>query len=142
MHSAPEQARLIHTARQVNDDKPRWVIEQVHKAVAELPAGRPARIAVLGLAFKPNIDDLRESPAMHIAEALKAEGHSLLLVEPHIDAAPSSLGDLALVPADQAVNDADIVLVLVAHRQFNTVRDSLSTHRCVIDAVGITSTST
>jgi UDP-N-acetyl-D-mannosaminuronic acid dehydrogenase len=141
VHSAPDEARLIHTARQVNDDKPRWVIEQVRLALEALPAGEPARIAVLGLAFKPNIDDLRESPAMHIAEALRAEGHTLLLVEPHIDAVPPSLGDLALVPAEQAVHDADIVLVLVAHREFNALRASLNAHRCVIDAVGITSIS-
>lgn len=139
VHSAPEQSRLIHTARQVNDGKPQWVMQQVRQALADAPAGRPARIAVLGLAFKPNIDDLRESPAMHIAQTLKSEGHALLLVEPHIDQVPDSLAPLALVPAAQAVSEADIVLVLVAHLSFNDLLHDLKAHRCVIDAVGITS---
>lgn len=90
----PQQARLIRTAREVNDHKPFWVIDQVKAAVADCPAATDKRaselkIACFGLAFKPNIDDLRESPAMEIAELI-AQWHSgeTLVVEPNIHQLP------------------------------------------------------
>ncbi len=93
----PEQARLIRTAREVNDHKPHWVINRVKATVADCPAdsGKRAselKIACFGLAFKPNIDDLRESPAMEIAEMIAAR-HSgeTLVVEPNIHALPAKL---------------------------------------------------
>ncbi len=122
--SAPEQARLIRTARAVNDSKPQWVLDKVYAAVGahlmELP-GRTAAdvtIAVYGLAFKPDIDDLRESPALGIARTL-AEGHRgpLLLVEPNITQLPKGLGTGVLTTAADAVA-ADIHVMLVDHREF------------------------
>ncbi len=92
----PQQARLIRTAREVNDHKPFWVIDQVKAVVADCLAATDKRaselkIACFGLAFKPNIDDLRESPAMEIAELI-AQWHSgeTLVVEPNIHQLPKN----------------------------------------------------
>ena len=135
--SAPEESRLIHTARLVNDHKPQWVLEKVAQAIAGTGKGRTARVAVLGLAFKPNIDDLRESPAMQIAEQLSALGLSLLVSEPNVSNMPPSLADHPLLPVFEAVERADVVVVLVAHKEFATVKQQLRDHAAVIDAVGI-----
>jgi UDP-N-acetyl-D-mannosaminuronic acid dehydrogenase len=135
--SAPEESRLIHTARLVNDHKPQWVLERVEQAIAGTGKGQAARVAVLGLAFKPNIDDLRESPAMHIAEQLSARGLSLLVSEPNVSNMPPSLADHPLLPVFEAVERADVVVVLVAHKEFATVKQQLRDHAVVIDAVGL-----
>lgn len=113
---APEQARLIRTAREVNDYKPEYVVEQIKRRLN----GRRT-VACLGLAFKPDIDDLRESPALRITEML-AEDDSLrvLVVEPHIDWLPDSLvklGNVSLVPLELALLEADVVAALVKHRK-------------------------
>ncbi|MES2188914.1 MAG: UDP-N-acetyl-D-mannosamine dehydrogenase [Pseudomonadota bacterium] len=114
--SDPLNARLIRTAREVNDHKTDWVIEKICRAAEVVVAreARPVRIACLGLAFKPDIDDLRESPAVHVATALKSKGFDVVAVEPNIETHPlfqlSALGD--------ALADADIVAVLVKHKEF------------------------
>src|SRR5699024_6931174 len=86
----PENSKLIHTARTVNDGKPKWVIEKVKEATAETNA---SRIAVLGLAFKADIDDLRESPALNIAVdiAEELEDIQFLVAEPNINELPKRL---------------------------------------------------
>ena len=112
----PENAQIIRSAREVNNRKTDWVINQIKIAAVDATkkTGRQAKIACLGLAFKPDIDDLRESPATHIACALLSEGYDLVAVEPNI------LGDnrFALVELDEALKSADVVAVLVKHRQF------------------------
>lgn len=134
----PQEARLIRTARQVNDGKPGWVIGKVHEAVAR--SGRAASeltIALMGLAFKPNIDDLRESPALQIAETLTRTLKSrFLIVEPNVAQLPDSLRGHSHVDAIQAANQADIVVFLVAHRQFGVIASSMPDGKIVIDAVG------
>jgi UDP-N-acetyl-D-mannosaminuronic acid dehydrogenase len=114
--SDPTNARLIRTAREVNNHKTEWVINQIKIAVADASArtGRNPNIACLGLAFKPDIDDLRESPAVQVASALQAQGYAVMAVEPNIE----SHDDFALVSLDQAMVTADVVAVLVKHRQF------------------------
>ncbi|MEN2712061.1 UDP-N-acetyl-D-mannosamine dehydrogenase [Sphingomonas sp. NPDC092331] len=114
----PEQSKLIRTARLVNTGKTDWVIEQISaRAEAEKARlGRPARVACLGLAFKPNIDDLRESPAIEVAHALIAKGLDLVAVEPNV----TQCDGIALADFDTALEQADIVTVLVNHREFNT----------------------
>lgn len=124
--AAPSEARLIRSAREVNDSKPDWVLEKVKLSVADYLMANPARsakdvaIACYGLAFKPDIDDLRESPAMRIAQMLGAtHPGELMVVEPHIDELPSSLGECAaLVDAFEARERAHIALFLVAHKAF------------------------
>lgn len=119
---APEEARIIRAAREINDSKPEWVIAKVHQAAAEHVAetGKPARIACLGLAFKPNIDDLRESPALSIAKRLAdAYPGQVDVVEPHVDALPIDFeGKAQLVSSTTGMNGADIVVLLVDHDAF------------------------
>lgn len=100
VHSCPDQARLIATARRVNDAKPDWVVDQVASAIATIRErrGADARVTVscLGLSFKPDIDDLRESPALDITRRLAAQKScDLLVVEPFIAALPSDLRAIA-----------------------------------------------
>ena len=124
--SAPEQARLIRTAREVNDSKPHWVLDQVHAAIGAClmaDASRTASevvLAVYGLAFKPDIDDLRESPALEIARDLVTRHPGpLRIVEPNIGELPAGMGHAELTSFDAAA-DADIHLLLVDHREFRS----------------------
>ena len=138
----PEQARLIRTAREVNDGKPQWVIEKVKSALGDFLVKNPGRtasdvsVAVFGLAFKPDIDDLRESPSLAIAEQLHGElPQPLLLVEPNIQEVPGSLEGCSLVTAEAAIDKADICVILVAHKQFRGLDYSAIAPGCVIDVV-------
>lgn len=119
--SAPDEARLIRTAREVNDSKPDWVLEKIKAQVARFEAvGKTPKLACFGLAFKPNIDDLRESPALHIATAVaKMWPGQVSVVEPHIDALPRDLvGKAVLATAEVAMTEADILVLLVDHASF------------------------
>jgi len=123
--SAPQTARLIRTAREVNDGIPDWVMGKVREAAARLdiPSDRRPRLACFGLAFKPDVDDLRESPALEIVRHLTAEGRfEMMVVEPHIRAAPAGLEEIELVDAKTALAQADIVLLLVDHQDFRSLR--------------------
>ena len=114
----PEEAKIIHQARKTNDFKPVWVQEKIEAAVKHI--NKP-KIACLGLAFKPNIDDLRESPALDITQKLALKGYDILAVEPNIEALPAkfeSLENVKLVDLKTAVAEADIVAVLVKHQEF------------------------
>ncbi|GAB2457530.1 UDP-N-acetyl-D-mannosamine dehydrogenase [Comamonas humi] len=124
--AAPEQARLIRSARDVNDGKPHWVIDKVKLAVEEHlrsqvgMTARDVKIACYGLAFKPDIDDLRESPALEIAHHLAAlyPGQTLA-VEPHVETlSEQARGGLKQVSAETAYALADIHVLLVDHRVF------------------------
>jgi len=112
----PENSRMIRTAREVNNYKTTWVIDQIKIAAADLTArtSRKAKIACLGLAFKPDIDDLRESPAVYIAQVLLSLGYEILAVEPNIQ----EDNRFILIDLEEALNSADIILVLVKHREF------------------------
>jgi UDP-N-acetyl-D-mannosaminuronic acid dehydrogenase len=112
----PENARLIRTAREVNNHKTVWAIDQIKIAVADASArtGRKPKVACMGLAFKPDIDDLRESPAVHIADALLSQGYDVVAVEPNID----SHDCFPLVTLEDALKTADVLAVLVKHRSF------------------------
>lgn len=133
--AAPEEAQLIRTARQVNDAKPTFVIEQV---VQRAQRFKSPVIACLGLAFKADVDDLRESPALAIVEQLAEQAvGELVVVEPHVASLPASLEDKTrLVDAETAVRAADIVLLLVDHREFKSLSPSLLRERVVIDTRG------
>ncbi len=113
------------------------MLEQVAHAVKRVNKGQATNVAVLGLAFKPNIDDLRESPAMHIAQRLSDQDLTLWLAEPNVHHLPSSLAKHALLPAREAIARADVVVVLVAHKEFLSLTDALRAHGAVVDAVGL-----
>lgn len=122
--SAPGDSRLIRTARQVNDGKPRWVIGKVQAAVAAHLAEHPGKtdanvaIACYGLAFKPDIDDLRESPALEIARTLaQNHGGPILVVEPHVTELPPGLEGARLTDLAGAAA-ADVHVMLVDHGAF------------------------
>jgi len=133
-----ENSRLIRTAREVNDSKPQWVIDRVIQSLAG--KAEPV-VATLGLAFKADIDDLRESPARKIVARLSDEisGGRVLVVEPHIDALPAELANrrnVELSDLDTALKGADCVVVLVEHTAFRTKPD-LPDETIVVDTKGI-----
>ncbi|WP_281547005.1 UDP-N-acetyl-D-mannosamine dehydrogenase [Pseudoalteromonas sp. PAR1] len=138
---APEEAQIIHTARKVNDSKPQWVINKVKLAISDFLQANPTKtakdvtIACYGLAFKPDIDDLRESPALNITKQI-AQFHSgrVLVVEPNINQLPESIHYLNLVTFDTAKNEADVHLLLVDHKSFKT---SLIKSELLVDTKGI-----
>ncbi|MFV0422651.1 UDP-N-acetyl-D-mannosamine dehydrogenase [Oleidesulfovibrio sp.] len=136
--SAPSTSKLIHTARKVNEGKPEWVINQVKRKAARFTA---PQVACLGLSFKPDIDDLRESPALQIvSELAKDPNLKLFAVEPHVAQLPRKFehcNNVSLVSLDEALHEADIVVVLVAHRQFKDINQTLLLQRIVIDTCGL-----
>lgn len=136
--AAPEATPVIRAARSVNDAKPELVYEKVRAAAARL---RSPVIACLGLSYKADIDDLRESPALHIVERLAREKvGELLVVEPNVKQLPASLGqanNLKLVDLRQALTAADIVLLLVDHRQFKRIDRDVLKPKITIDTRGI-----
>lgn len=138
--SAPEQARLIRTAREVNDGKPEWVLDKVRAAIGAHLMENPGRsaaevtVAVYGLAFKPDIDDLRESPALDIARRLAAEHKGpLMVVEPNIHDLPRGLGAARLVDL-AAVGAAVVHVMLVDHTPFKA---SAAPSGRIVDARGV-----
>ncbi|WP_460321381.1 UDP-N-acetyl-D-mannosamine dehydrogenase [Pseudomonas ogarae] len=141
----PEIARLIRTAREVNDSKPEWVLEKTKLAVAEFLQANPnktaldVKIACLGLAFKPDIDDLRESPAVAITQKILAiHPGPVVTVEPNIETLPKRLaGQLKLVTIDSAIADADVIVLLVDHKAFKAIPASILTSHKVVDTRGV-----
>ncbi|MCR4553540.1 MAG: UDP-N-acetyl-D-mannosamine dehydrogenase [Succinivibrionaceae bacterium] len=134
----PKEAQIINMARHINDNKPEWVKEQVRKAAADL-YGKSFKIACLGLAFKPDIDDLRESPSVYITRDLAGEfPGSVLAVEPNISELPANLQglDISLVSLEEALK-ADIVLLLVDHKEFKAVKPVFREDQKLIDTRGL-----
>ena len=137
--AAPELTPLIRTAREVNDHKPHHVASQV---VAKSARFRDPTIACLGLAFKANIDDMRESPAVEIVQdiATALPGVEIQVCEPYAHDLPAKLGGLenvVLKSVETAVDDADIVVLLVDHDQFRAVNRSRLAGKVVYDTRGI-----
>lgn len=130
VHSAPELTPLLRQARLTNDHKPHWVAERVKRRAERL---KTPRIACLGLAYKPDIDDLRESPALEVVHLLAREpGYELRIVEPNLHAHP----ELQLMDLATALEGADIVVILVAHRQFKSMPRHLLAEKIIVDTCG------
>ncbi|MCW3150385.1 UDP-N-acetyl-D-mannosamine dehydrogenase [Stutzerimonas stutzeri] len=141
----PEQARLIRAAREVNDSKPEWVIEKVNLAVAEYLQANPEKtakevtIACFGLAFKADIDDLRESPAMAIVQEIAfIHPGPTIAVEPNISALQENAArNVTLSSIEGALNRVDIAVLLVDHKQFKSVEWKEFSSQYVIDTRGM-----
>lgn len=137
--AAPEESRLIHMARQVNDSKPDFILNKVMQQVKQLSY---PTIACLGLSFKANIDDLRESPAVHIVQQLADKNCAqLMIVEPHIHQLPQVLEnqqpEVSLVNLEEALKKADIVLLLVDHDEFREISNENLAGKAIVDTRGI-----
>jgi UDP-N-acetyl-D-mannosaminuronic acid dehydrogenase len=129
--SAPGVTNLIRTARQVNDNKPGYVAQRVLRRAERF---RAAKIACLGLAYKPNVDDLRESAAIEVVRELVRAGTAEVRVcEPYIRSHP----EFRLSSADQAIDGADIVVFLVAHDHFRKIPRKALEEKIIIDVCGV-----
>lgn len=126
-----EEARLIRDAREINNFKTEWVLEKIKNAALtfKIDHKRNAKIACMGLAFKPDIDDLRESPALWVTESLVKSNFEVLPVEPNLDAHDT----LPLYDTDAAVEQADIIVFLVNHKRF---KGSITDGKIVLDFCG------
>lgn len=128
VHAGGETAKLIKTSREVNNYKTEWVIEKIKNAVLkfENENGRKAKVACMGLAFKPDVDDLRESPALYITRRLKADGLDILAVEPNIE----THKEFEIVNYKEALEKADIVTFLVSHKEFKKLETVIELDFC------------
>ena len=139
--SSPENSNLIRKAREVNDSKPPFVLEKVQKAILSLGKDiSEIKIGCLGLSFKANVDDLRESPALQIA--LEIEGilpKSLYIVEPNIVDIPSQFNSeiTELTNEDYMIEESDIIILLVDHKEFYAIKPEDLKNKLVIDTKGI-----
>ena len=135
VEAAPDLTPLIHTARLVNDGQPEFVLKTIQKALGELNG---KRIAALGLAFKPNVDDLRESPAIEVAHLLVQSGALVSAYEPYKPDFPVK-GVTMTHSLESAIQDAELIVLLVGHDQFKQLTPvevaKLTTARVVLDTV-------
>lgn len=140
---APDAARLIRTARNVNDAKPDWVIGKVRRAVEDIVSSgtdiKDVRIACLGLAFKPDIDDVRESPALEISRLLATRHNgAVAVIEPNLRLSEMEAeGWMIPMELDEAISWAHILVLLVDHAEFRRIRPALGKGQKLIDTRGI-----
>ncbi|HEV2518034.1 MAG TPA: UDP-N-acetyl-D-mannosamine dehydrogenase [Devosia sp.] len=135
--AAPNSTRLMSSARRINSDRPFAVVRDIE---AELDPEKPQTVACLGLSFKPNIDDVRESPAVEVVKLLaEVPNIKLIAAEPHIGALPRELEGKGIVFTDalSAIDKADIVVLLVDHRQFGLIDPEALADKKLIDTRGL-----
>jgi len=135
--SAPDLARLIKTSREVNDSK---IASTVERAIALIEEHPYAKVACCGLAFKANVDDLRESPALEVAHQLGARyGARIKIVEPYIRALPAEIAEhgAELMELDEAIKSCEVAIVLVDHDQFKMIPLAERRHLAVVDTRGV-----
>jgi len=134
---SPKAARLIRTAREVNDFKASYTERRIRGLLDAVPDGK---VALLGLAFKPDIDDFRESPALEIALSLaRTRGQRIIVVEPHADRLPAGFTGTGarLSGLDEALEEAEIVVVLVDHTAFKHLTTNALKGKLVFDTRGM-----
>ena len=135
--STPDLARIIRAGREINDSKADYIFDQAVALIDEQPY---ANIACCGLAFKANVDDLRESPALEIAHRLAAKyERRVKIVEPYIKELPYSLSKFGavLTDTDEAIRSCEVAIILVDHDEFKMVPLAERRHLQVIDTRGI-----
>lgn len=127
------EAKLIKQARLINNYKREWVIEKIKKAADDFKkkSKRPVVIACMGLAYKPDIDDLRESPALEIFHDLEKMKYKVLAVEPNVSRHP----DLTITDSTKAAIEADVIVFLVAHKEFKKL--SVENEKVILDFCGM-----
>ncbi len=133
VHAGGDDAKIIRIAREVNTYKTQWAIEKIKNRALnfEKEVGRVAKVACMGLAFKPNIDDLRESPALYITRELIKDDLEILAVEPNI----KSFDEFNIVEYHEAIKEADIIVFLVAHKEFKDIQ--IDDNKKIIDFCGV-----
>lgn len=136
--AAPPLTQLMRAARDTNNAKPHFVLEKIRSRMQHF--SDPV-VACLGLSYKPDVDDIRESPAIEIVSHLAREGTGkVLVVEPHLDALPAVLADYAnveMATLDDALDRADVIALLVAHKKFSTVSHEKISNLDIVDSVGL-----
>jgi len=133
VHCLPNLTKLIRTAREVNDSKPHHVVAHVAELASKF--GSP-RIGCLGLAYKANVDDLRESPSLEIVRGLKDQSVGELLVcDPHVRS--EQFNEFPLLPLDQVLEESHILVLLTDHRQFRKIPRRTLQERVVVDTRGV-----
>ena len=141
IESAPESSRLITTARKVNDEKPEFVLSQLKNLIKETGSKySDLTISCFGLSFKPNIDDLRESPALEIAKSIESMGFKkVCIIEPNIKTLPSVLAkkNTSLISIDDGIDQSDILLLLVDHEEFISLEREKLEGKFILDTKGI-----
>jgi UDP-N-acetyl-D-mannosaminuronic acid dehydrogenase len=132
VHAGGKDAKIIRTAREVNTYKTEWAIEKIKNEALkfEKEHGRKVKVACMGLAFKPNIDDLRESPALYITRQLRADNIDILAVEPNIE----TFSEFEIVDYQKALDEADVVTFLVGHKEFKGL--DIYSNKIVLDFCG------
>ncbi|MBO6899861.1 MAG: UDP-N-acetyl-D-mannosamine dehydrogenase [Rhizobiaceae bacterium] len=139
INQAPDTAKIMRLARETNHAKTRLVQDKIVQACA---GDRRTPIALLGLSYKPDIDDLRESPSLEILDALLADGYAnILVVEPNVDELPQAYADrpIRLMDIESALHEARVMAILVGHEEFLARRDAMRSFAgTLIDPVGLT----
>lgn len=128
----PKESKIIRSAREINNYKTEWVIEKIKSTALkfEIDHGKKPKVACMGLAFKPNIDDLRESPALHVAKSLISFEIKVLAVEPNI----TQHNELLVIQYEKALQEADILVYLVNHKKFKEVHNQ---DKIILDFCGV-----
>ncbi len=141
IYDFPNESKLLRTAREVNLYKTEWVIRKIEDVIREFESthNRKPKVVCLGITYKPDVDDLRESPALYIVYNLKNKGHNVFVVEPNINS--KKIKDIEICDLEEALSQADIVAILVAHSQFKNLDFSIyQNNKQILDFVGITKT--
>lgn len=140
LESFPDNASLIKTVRTINDNRPQEIIQKIKKTVETYSKNKKPTVLLLGLTYKPDVDDLRESPALFIAKKLSCgKNINLLVTEPHIK--QQKLFDIFPKEAttiSQGLQNADIVVYLVAHKRFKAIDKKITANKIILDFCGIT----
>jgi len=132
----PKESSVIKAAREKNDYKPHWVVEKVEKEIKEKYPGKEKEITIgiLGLSYKPNIDDLRESPSMEIALSLKEKGYNIVGCEPNVK--KEEIKGIRNLPLNETLKESEYLVLTLAHTEFKEHIDSMI-NKNILNVVGL-----